>query len=519
MIKLTTQQKERLDRLLVQLSTVAQDDKWITIHPNGKENKGQPMKISDDGRVLAGAGGKFNGQKISEIRKSFVGAKTPTRDKETTEYLAKLVSNVERNAGKHIKNGDVSQMKSFSDTIGRISKSRINTANDKPTQDKLIEIKKKVDAEIEKLSSESEKKKSTSKRLERLEQSLTKKQGKVDSLFKKSMNENASALKAASENQSLSDNVRKGYKEASEKVEENLSKLSNLKNDSVSLKENNQEKVERGLEFTEAPKIPDWYADIRSKHSSPFWNGKYYDGKKAGTHRIYVSGKEYTITDAQKKELEQHRKDYSDYVAAQKATATYLNVPYEQRELAKKHGAKWDADKKKWYLPKGTELAKEIEHFSPNYVKPEVVSEKEPAQKIDQKSNDTEKRYFGARLNLDVSKMSLSEVKEYIKELDKGRRTYNNIMNEGGEGFNPFDNEPAYERAHDRIKQIQSEEFAKEWTKEKTNERRSMWNSEGAKLPRTPNGMVKISDINALEKRLGFTVEDIKKAKLLHGIE
>lgn len=39
---------------------------WITVHPNGKENKGRPALIdSTTGQVLGGMGGKFNGQHIS----------------------------------------------------------------------------------------------------------------------------------------------------------------------------------------------------------------------------------------------------------------------------------------------------------------------------------------------------------------------------------------------------------------------------------------------------------------------
>lgn len=49
-------------------------DRWITVHPNGKENKGTPVKIDEaTGEVKAGMGGKFNGQKISEARKNFIG--------------------------------------------------------------------------------------------------------------------------------------------------------------------------------------------------------------------------------------------------------------------------------------------------------------------------------------------------------------------------------------------------------------------------------------------------------------
>lgn len=49
-------------------------DRWITVHPNGKENKGTPVKLDEaTGEVKAGMGGKFNGQRISEARKSFSG--------------------------------------------------------------------------------------------------------------------------------------------------------------------------------------------------------------------------------------------------------------------------------------------------------------------------------------------------------------------------------------------------------------------------------------------------------------
>ena len=62
-------------------SIVAMDDKWITVKPNGPKHKGKPVKIDDEGRIVAGMGGKFNGDKISEIRKNFTGAKTPSKEK------------------------------------------------------------------------------------------------------------------------------------------------------------------------------------------------------------------------------------------------------------------------------------------------------------------------------------------------------------------------------------------------------------------------------------------------------
>ena len=54
-------------RKLATDSKLAFDEpKWITVHPNGKENKGRPALLdSETGEVLGGMGGKFNGKHIS----------------------------------------------------------------------------------------------------------------------------------------------------------------------------------------------------------------------------------------------------------------------------------------------------------------------------------------------------------------------------------------------------------------------------------------------------------------------
>lgn len=258
---------DRAERLL------AMDNRWITVKPNGAENKGTPVEIDDSGRIVKGMGGKHAGEKVGEVRKSFVGAKTPSQ-----EHLDKQKS------------------------------------------------KKTVDV------------------------------------------------------------------------------------------------------GSEPPKIPEWYTEIRKKHSDPYWNGKFYDGRKKDTHRIYVSGKEYTISSEQKAELEQHRKDWASFKESQQAGGAYLNVPYEQRELAKKHGAKWNPDKKKWYLPPGVELADEIKHFSPDYKAP-------PKQSV-QKTHQSQP---SPRPKIDINDMSKEEAREHLKKLYKQQKRYNDVVNEGGEGFNPFD--------------------------------------------------------------------------------
>jgi len=39
-------------------------------------------------------------------------------------------------------------------------------------------------------------------------------------------------------------------------------------------------------------------------------------------------------------------------------TKQYLNVSYEDRDLAKRLGARWDPSVRKWYCAKGSALAK-----------------------------------------------------------------------------------------------------------------------------------------------------------------
>ena len=72
----------------------AQDEaKWITVHPGGKgpkadgsgEKGGTPVLIDDEtGRIMGGMGGKFTGQKINEVKKDFVGPKSPTEEQKNS---------------------------------------------------------------------------------------------------------------------------------------------------------------------------------------------------------------------------------------------------------------------------------------------------------------------------------------------------------------------------------------------------------------------------------------------------
>lgn len=46
---------------------------------------------------------------------------------------------------------------------------------------------------------------------------------------------------------------------------------------------------------------------------------------------------------------------------------TYLNVPFEEKDVAKGLGARWDAQRKQWYAPEGSDLA-QFERWMPAYL-------------------------------------------------------------------------------------------------------------------------------------------------------
>lgn len=104
-------------------------DKWITVHPNGKENKGAPVKIdTSTGEVKAGMGGKHNGEKISEVRKDFVGPKTPKDLKERRETAEKAKAAEQASSGwgsekpstsESLSNDDLRSFKAKIDEFGK----------------------------------------------------------------------------------------------------------------------------------------------------------------------------------------------------------------------------------------------------------------------------------------------------------------------------------------------------------------------------------------------------------------
>lgn len=217
---------------------LAQDNKWITVKPNGSEGKGAHVELDESGRVTKGMGGKFNGTKISEVRKSFVGAKTPSQEQlnksapKTTEATPSS-KGTKTNIGHIAKETDKAVM--------------VNALCEVAGHDKPI---------------------------------------KVGVWFPKSRLVNGNAP---------IDLIRQKERELSEKFRGGLN----------------------GYELDGASEEPEDKAYLQHKpKSSSNSNG-----------------------------------------------GTILNVPYKQRNIAKQFGAKWDAEKKTWYIPEGEEVPPQIKYL------------------------------------------------------------------------------------------------------------------------------------------------------------
>lgn len=68
------------------------DSSWITVHPNGQGTKGVPVRISENGTIEAGMGGKFNGKKLGELKETRKTSEMSVSERESSEAPARQSS-------------------------------------------------------------------------------------------------------------------------------------------------------------------------------------------------------------------------------------------------------------------------------------------------------------------------------------------------------------------------------------------------------------------------------------------
>lgn len=270
-------------------SIVAMDDKWITVKPNGPKHKGAPVKIDDEGRIVAGMGGKFNGDKIGEVRKSFNGPKTPhkevlERNKESAKPISKLKAQIEqRRADEAAGKIKPKTQKSFPQQI-RDLVSKYKKTNKGGYDFSKVDEKQAVDFAKE----------------------VRGKSKLNDIAYWSWQRESFDARNYFSViSKDVGDYVKAGLLR---EVDGNRWEYGLTENGALLIRESNQ-----------------------------------------------IAKNTFNVK-PQKPKVERPPKE--------KPTATYLNVPYANKDEAKALGARWDRMKKQWYMPKGKEVPEALKQYA-----------------------------------------------------------------------------------------------------------------------------------------------------------
>ena len=188
-----------------------------------------------------------------------------------------------------------------------------------------------------------------------------------------------------------------------------------------------------------APERPDFMG-------SGYWNGKFYSD-----NRIFVDGKQKKLSAEQVQQVKRWQSEYNQFKKDREedtktAPKTYLNVKYEDRNEAKASGAKWDPAAKKWYWDKRSgEMPESLGRFTQKSTAPSSSAQGNSATKTQ------------------TSQAAPSSMTD--RELRAQAKRYDDIFNEGGEGYNPYRTE-LENRSWNNMRRYNAESALKKFPKE-----------------------------------------------------
>ena len=191
---------------------------------------------------------------------------------------------------------------------------------------------------------------------------------------------------------------------------------------------NTQANKYSNIEVKEKKEKPKWFTEIenaeKEKSNNAQFNGKFYNNSKneQGTYKIYVNGNSYIVNEKQKQEYEDYKANNKAFHEQAKKDATYLKIPYAERNVAKMAGAKWDAERKQWYMEKDLTI--------PEHLKSYIAKDKRVfmAQDKSARSYDKDGRMHVVKTN--ISKATVNpyygyEIPNYEKLGLEPKRIYN----------------------------------------------------------------------------------------------
>ena len=378
---------------------LAQDNKWITVKPNGSEGKGAHVELDESGRVTKGMGGKFNGMKINEVRKSFVGAKTPSKE--------------------HLAAANSTKSQSKTSIQEKIKQSKINKEEGGVESRKVISFPQK----IKKLVSESKEggydfsgtDREVAVNFAKNVLMIGRKGGSTFKMFSDLANYSwqrevfdarslglwGDAEKYAKEGllEEIDGNTykykfteqgaflaREALLEAKGRIEKRVVAKSattaskNIKEKSEATPSSKGTKTNIGHIAKETDKavMVNALCEVAG-HDKPIKVGVWFPKSRLvnGNAPIdLIRQKERELSEKFRGGLNGYELDGAAEEPEDKAYlqqkpkstnsskgGTVLNVPYKQRNIAKQFGAKWDSEQKTWYIPEGEEVPPQIKYL------------------------------------------------------------------------------------------------------------------------------------------------------------
>lgn len=106
-------------------------------------------------------------------------------------------------------------------------------------------------------------------------------------------------------------------------------------------------------------------------------------------------------------------------------------------------------------------------------------------------------------------------IRAEIASIHAADRAYNRTINEGGEGC---ERNSVSLALHDELQAAEDAEFAAIWTADVLAARRAAWNAGLQQIVNKHGRNVPQAAVSDLQRRLGYGVGEIARAKRLHGI-
>lgn len=347
---------------------LAQDNKWITVKPNGSEGKGAHVELDESGRVTKGMGGKFNGTKINEVRKSFVGAKTPSQEQlnKSNQKTTKKPSTKINLKETHIQ---IKQpIKAEKSIFGGY---RVDGMPDNASIDKslvtvknghIVGVKQGLEQELAKLTGQNVEAVGEAQPLSEKTIAKQKAEEAANKAKKEQVEINArNAVRALFALEGRID----VFKESKPAEAAKTSKGAKTNIGHIAKETDKAVMVNALCEVAghDKPiKVGVWFPKSRLVNgNAPIDLIRQKERELSEKFRGGLNG--YELDGASEEPEDKAYLQQKPKSTNSSKGGTILNVPYKQRNIAKQFGAKWDSEQKTWYIPEGEEVPPQIKYL------------------------------------------------------------------------------------------------------------------------------------------------------------